>query len=222
LPLLEALFGPGVVTREGAFPAEAPFLFDEEHANIARAVPVRQVEFAAGRALARSALAELGIGPQPLVNDAAGAPQWPPNVVGSITHTRRTPGGFVAAVAAPMRVAMALGVDAEFEDSLREDLWPLTLRDDERAALGKLAPSARRRVASLIYSAKESYYKCQYTLTRQMLDFSAASVQVDADRGTFALVVRQHAGTRFREGDVLRGRYASRDGLIVTSLEVVS
>jgi 4'-phosphopantetheinyl transferase EntD len=195
-----------------------PALLPEELACVERAVLVRQLDFAAGRVLARSALEALGVRGFALVGDPAGAPRWPAHIAGSITHTRRVEGGFAGVVAAPKSTARSLGIDAESEDGLTEELWPSVLRDEERARLARLPASERLAAASLIFSAKECYYKLQYALTGQFLDFMAATIEDDAASGTFAVVVRQDAGTAFRTGDVLQGRFVRRDGLIVTGM----
>ena len=63
-------------------------LFPAEEAVIADAVDRRRREFATARACARAALAKLGVPAAPIVPGSRGAPQWPPGVVGSITHCR--------------------------------------------------------------------------------------------------------------------------------------
>ena len=217
-PLLPEIFSAPVVTREGPIPGSMPQLPPEELACVDRAVLVRQLDFAAGRVLARSALEALGIRGFPLLSDPRGAPLWPPGIAGSITHTRRVGAGFAGVAAAPLTAVRSLGVDAEDEDGLTEDLWPSVLRDEERAHLAALPAGERRAAASLIFSAKESYYKLQYALTGQFLDFMAATIEVDPSAGTFRVLVRQEAGTEFRPGDVLHGRFVRRDGIVVTGM----
>jgi len=219
--MLQGLFSDRVVTREGPLAGgDTRALAASELACVARAVPERRAEFAAVRALARSALEALGVVDFALVNDASGAPQWPAHVVGSITHTRRAGGDFGAVVAASAGLVRALGLDAEADAALNEELWPAVLCDEERAALAAVARSDRARAATLMFSAKECYYKCQFSLTRQFLDFSAAAVVLDRARGTFDVVVRQRAGHAFREGDVLPGRFVWRSGLVLTAIEL--
>jgi 4'-phosphopantetheinyl transferase EntD len=219
--LLPRLFGTAVVTREGPIPTAMPSLPPEEAACVASAVLVRKLDFAAGRSYARSALETLGVRGFALINEPSGAPRWPEGFVGSITHTRRTGSGFAAAVAAARSVVRSLGIDAESDRGLTEDLWPSVLRDEERAHLATLPPSERVRTASLMFSAKECFYKLQYPLTGQFLDFAAATIAVDAAAGAFEVTVRQDAGTVFRVGDTLRGRFACAEGLVVTGMELV-
>ncbi|HEX4447902.1 MAG TPA: 4'-phosphopantetheinyl transferase superfamily protein, partial [Polyangiaceae bacterium] len=220
--LLPRIFGASVVTREGPIPTAMPALPPEEAACVANAALVRKLDFAAGRSCARSALEALGIHGYALINAPSGAPKWPDAVVGSITHTRRTGGGFAAAVAAARSVVRSLGIDAESDQGLTEDLWPSVLRDEERAHLATLPPSERVRTASLMFSAKECFYKLQYPLTGQFLDFAAATIGVDAAGGAFEVTVRRDAGAAFRVGDTLHGRFARGEGLVVTGMELLA
>jgi 4'-phosphopantetheinyl transferase EntD len=218
--LASGLFSSRVVTREGSLPTEMPPLPRDELACVASAVLVRQLDFAAGRELARAALEALGVRGFSLVNDAAGAPVWPPGVVGSITHTRRHARGLAAVALADAAVVRSVGIDAESDEGLTPDLWPSVLRDEERARLDALPERERVRAASIFFSAKECYYKLQFPLTRQFLDFTAVTVDLDETGSAFRVLVRKGSGEAFREGDVFVGRFACGDGLVVTGLEL--
>src|SRR4051812_40738925 len=61
-------------------------LFPEELSTISRAGEKRRAEFRSVRGCARIALPRFGLARPPLLPDAAGAPAWPPGVVGSMTH----------------------------------------------------------------------------------------------------------------------------------------
>ncbi len=197
-----------------------PALPREELACVASAVPVRQLDFAAGRELARAALEALGVRGFSLVNDEAGAPAWPPGVVGSITHTRRRARGFAAVALADAEAVRSVGIDAESDEGLTPDLWPSVLRDEERVRLDALPERERVRAASIFFSAKECYYKLQFPLTRQFLDFTAVTIDLDETGSAFRVLVRKGSGEAFREGDAFVGRFACGDGLVVTGLEL--
>jgi 4'-phosphopantetheinyl transferase EntD len=71
----------------------------------------------------------------------------------------------------------------------------------------------------LLFSAKESVYKAWFPLTRRWLDFSEASVTVDADAETFAarlLVPATRPDGRPLTG--FTGRWLARDGLLLTAI----
>jgi 4'-phosphopantetheinyl transferase EntD len=71
----------------------------------------------------------------------------------------------------------------------------------------------------LLFSAKESVYKAWAPVTGQFLDFDSADVRFDPHTGTFTarLLV---PGAELVAGPCgeLRGRFAARDGLVVTAI----
>ncbi len=101
---------PGNVVVVTAAPGDelAPLLPGEDDL-VADAVHSRRVEFAAGRACARTGLRRLGIGDRAILADSRRAPRWPAEVVGSITHCA----GFTAAAVALRSEVAMLGIDAE-------------------------------------------------------------------------------------------------------------
>ena len=93
-------------------------LYFEEQGLVSGASPSRVAEFAAGRFCARHALARLGFSRFPLLKGLDGAPVWPPNVVGSITHS----GGYCAAAAGFRSQFGGIGIDAEVIGDISEDM----------------------------------------------------------------------------------------------------
>ena len=186
---------------------------------VAGAVDKRRREFAAGRALARQALMALGVPPEDcdLVPDQDGVPGWPAGVVGSITHA----GGWCAAAVARAAAVRSLGIDGE--DLARVDGEPdwlrLVLRPAEREALAGLDPDEVGRRALVVFSAKESFYKCQFPLTRVRLDFQDVEVVVRAEEGGFDLECAVPLPGLPRRWS---GRYAVADGLVLTAVELAA
>jgi len=210
---------PPQVAVEGAF--DDPLhvvLFPEEEAVIAKAVFKRRQEFAIARACARAALGKLGLPPVPIVPGPRGAPQWPPGVVGSITHCV----GYRACAVARDRDLVTIGLDAEPHDRLPEGVLEAIASADERAALSALAAAAPGvHWDRMLFSAKESVYKTWFPLTLRWLGFEDASIDIDPANGTFAArllvdgpVVNGGALTGFE------GRWLVSDGLIVTTIVV--
>jgi len=166
-PLLAALFPAEVRTAEQRQPGDPALLYPEEAAYLRQAIAKRVGEFAAGRLCAREALAQLGIAGFPLLVGADRRPQWPENVVGSITHTQ----GFGAAVAAPRARIRAIGVDAEVVGRVKPALWQKICAPQEIDWLGRLSGPEQERLGALVFSAKEAFYKCQYGLTESWVGF---------------------------------------------------
>ena len=167
-----AIFTAGVVGAELIGPGDPASLTPAE-ADCGRDMSsLRLREFAAGRACARRVLAEFGIAGFSLVPAADRVPVWPAGFTGSITHTT----GYCAAMAAPKQHCRSVGLDAELIADVAEDLWPTIANESELSQLRALGAAGAQRLAALIYSAKESFYKCQYTVTGQWLDFHDVGV----------------------------------------------
>jgi 4'-phosphopantetheinyl transferase EntD len=169
---------PAAVRTRAAYGDEldhAP-LYPEEQAAVARAVPKRRAEHAAGRACAREALAALGRPAGPIPRDEAdhGAPVWPYGVVGSITHCD----GYRAAAVASAGDVLALGIDAEPDGPLPEGvLDAVHSTPEERAALSDLTASDPQiHWDRLLFSAKETVYKAWYPYHHRMLGFEEAEL----------------------------------------------
>jgi 4'-phosphopantetheinyl transferase EntD len=214
-PRIAALFAPCAAAFETRDTFAANTLLPEEQQFLARAVPKRIHEFAGGRACARAALAQLGFNGIALPVGAARAPVWPPGTTGSITHT----GGFCAAVAATTAQMRALGLDVELADSVKPHLWHRICSPEELATLQSADPEGAIAAATLLFSAKEAFYKCQYFLTGQWLGFADISITVEPDgftvRPTRTLEISQH-----RPGP-WQGRYLRESELVITGVCII-
>jgi 4'-phosphopantetheinyl transferase EntD len=166
--LVESLFPPDVAAAELRVPGDPALLDPEEASSVARAVPKRVGEFAAGRLCARSALKRFGIASFPVRAARDRQPVWPAGFVGSITHTQ----GFCAAVIGEQARFVGLGLDTEHADAVGADLWPSICIAAELAWIASLPAGERTRAATLVFAAKEAFYKCQYPTTFEWLSFS--------------------------------------------------
>jgi 4'-phosphopantetheinyl transferase EntD len=212
---------PPEVAAEEAF-GDVPdvALFPDEEAVIARAVDKRRREFTTARACARAALAKLGVPPVPIVPGLRGAPQWPPGVVGSITHCA----GYRASAVARACDVVAIGLDAEPHDTLPPGVLGAIAYGGEEARLAALA-AARPEVCwdRILFCAKESVYKAWFPLTRRWLGFEEASVTIDPVNRTFT--ARLLVDGPVVNGAVLvgfEGRWLVSDGLIATAIVVTA
>ena len=223
---------PRTVRTRAAYGGEldhAP-LHPEEAPAVARAVPKRRGEYAAGRACARAALAALGAAPGPLLRDGRGAPVWPDGVVGSITHCD----GYRAAAVARSADILTIGVDAEPHGPLPDGvLEAVHSTDEERGALKALTASLPQvHWDRLLFSAKETVYKAWYPYHRRFLGFEEAELLLAPDLDTPASHVPDRGtytgrllvpGPLLEEGvgpEVFTGRWIVRDGLAVTAIVV--
>ncbi len=172
-PLLASLFPAGVIVTELRAPGDPALLLPAESVHLARAAAKRAQEFAAGRLCARRALREFGIDQYPLGVGADRQPVWPPGFVGSITHTA----GLCAAAVAHRGAITAVGIDTEIVGHVTQDIWPTICVAGEAAWVDSLSPAEQAAAVTLIFSAKEAFYKCQFPLTGEWLDFHDLSVE---------------------------------------------
>jgi len=215
-PGMASLFPPLVVAAELRAPGDPSLLDPAERTAVAGAIESRVREFAAGRLCARRALRELGLERAvPAAPDRQ--PIWPSAVVGSITHTE----GLAAAVVAPRRAFAALGLDTERAGRLKPELWPKICIAEEIAWLESLAPTERTAAATLIFAAKEAFYKCQYPSTGQWLYFADARViaQWGSDAGCLSIVPTRAIALLASDGLAahaasLPGRFRLHEGLV--------
>jgi enterobactin synthetase component D / holo-[acyl-carrier protein] synthase len=214
---LGSLFPAGTVVAELRSPGNPELLLPTEGAHLGRAVPSRIQEFAAGRLCARRAMAQFGIAGFALLTADDRQPIWPPSVVGSITHTA----GFCAAAVAERSKVRALGVDTERMGRVNAEIWPSICTPAEMAWIASLASPERAAAANLIFSAKEAFYKCQYPLTHEALNFHDARVEVPAfgaSEGMFYIHPMRELAIAREVPLPLQGRYLCHEGFITAGL----
>jgi 4'-phosphopantetheinyl transferase EntD len=190
------------------------FLQAGEMQYVARSLPKRVAEFTAGRACARAALAELHIVDFPLHVGARREPLWPSGITGSITHAHDYCG---VAVAETTRFA-SLGIDAERRGSVRPELWSQLTTQLERSSLERITRARAIDLATVIFSAKEAFYKCQFQVTRQWINFSEVSVSCYAD----SFQIRPQSDLRLNTvvPEPWVGRFTLSDDLVLTAISL--
>jgi 4'-phosphopantetheinyl transferase EntD len=227
--LVARVFDARVATAELRGEADASLLYPAEATYCARFAPKRRNDFTAGRLSARRALADLGIGHFPIPANADRSPRWPAGIVGSISHTD----GYACAAVALESAIGSIGVDVEIVGRVTRNLDPLIFTRRESAFLATLAEAERARAATIIFSAKEAFYKCQYAVTRTWLDFQDATLELttaEADGlvapapdellgGTFTVEIADgllapHGGLR----PPWRGKFCIARDLVVTGI----
>jgi 4'-phosphopantetheinyl transferase EntD len=206
---LAGLFPPGTIGFEVEPPVEAASLFPEELESIRHAVPKRVGEFAAGRACARQALAGLGYRRVPLPAGPDRRPVWPNGIVGSISHTD----GFCVAVAARAGCVTAIGIDVERTGRIEERIWKSICTPEELSWLRRRPPGDQPILATILFSAKESFFKCQFGSTGLRPDFTEVAIEVIAHRGF--RVQGRRSGLESIAARV-QGAIAVRGNLVVT------
>ncbi len=213
------LFPESVILVARRAPGDEAQLLPEEAHYVATARPKRKQEFAAGRWCARAALSRLGVHDFPLRASPDRQPLWPEGYRGSITHTA---GLCMAAVASGARI-LALGLDSEVVGAPTPDLWQTIGRAEELAWIDSLPAAERPAAVTLLFSAKESLYKCQYPLTGEWLDFHDLLLEAPdwgAPAGPFTL----RPTRRIRFADLaampVAGRYVFHEEFVSTGIAI--
>jgi enterobactin synthetase component D len=214
---------PACVFEETTFSIDKLTLRRLEHVyplpnTLQRAVLKRQVEFLAGRVCAQQAIARLTGRKQaiiPLQSDRS--PGWPAGVVGAITHTA----GYAAALVAPSTRYHGIGIDCECvlspdKLSLHEYICiPNELED----LLARYSTWSPEKLLTLIFSAKESLYKCLYPQVHKFFDFSAARVTVlDMEYHTFTIQLEKDVHTNMRAPSRWIGSFIHQHHLLMTMI----
>lgn len=214
LALCRPLLGVGVALAISDAQGDPPSPYPEESACLSpRAVAGRRKEFAAGRAAAREALAQLGLAPQAILVGDDRAPIWPAGLVGSISHS----GDCAMAAVARRGDAQAIGIDVEEGTPLEDGLVGIICSESERAWLQAQAEPAL--MAKLVFSAKEAAYKCQYPMSRRLFGFEGMELEIDLTGGAFRAIFTADQPP-FARGAEIPGRFAIGAGLIVTAAEL--
>jgi 4'-phosphopantetheinyl transferase EntD len=214
---LRELFPQGVLAAELRGAGDPAALYPEEARHLQKAVHKRAEEFAAGRSCARLLLREFGIHNFAIGVGAHRQPLWPETLVGSITHTA----GFCAAVVAPKENLRSVGIDTEITGSVKPELWRGICTPSETAWLRTLPPSAQPAAATLVFSAKEAFYKCQFAVTQEFLGFHDVSVELpawDAKGGAFMVVANRRIELERYTATLPQGQYLFHEQFITSGI----
>ncbi|MHB8744526.1 MAG: 4'-phosphopantetheinyl transferase family protein [Sulfuricaulis sp.] len=216
-PLLASLFPAGIVAAELRKSVDPSLLFPNEAQNLKRAVPKRIQEFTAGRLCARRALEKFGITDYPLTMNSNHQPHWPASYIGSISHIT----GMCGAVVAQQSRFRAIGLDMEIVGHVTPEIWPYICTPVETAWLATLHGLEQARCAALIFSAKESFYKCQYGVTQQWLEFGDVSLDLissEMNIGCFVLRPRRRINLLEHDDMPWIGRFRFHGNLVATGV----
>jgi 4'-phosphopantetheinyl transferase EntD len=211
---LATLLPAGIAVVQAGESVPLDTLLVEERAMVVAATPKRMLEFATGRWCARKALREKGIEGFPVLADANRAPVWPRGIVGSITHTE----GFYAAAIGRRDSFAGIGIDAEIDGRVGRELWSDLFTIEEIDGLELLSEPKRASMATVMFSAKESFYKAQYSFTNAWLDFTSAAVSIEGDRWHLQLVNPRSAFARLQQP--ISGRFAIYDQRVLTAIAI--
>lgn len=216
--VLTAILPPGVESEECFGDLPGGFLFPAEERAMAHAVEGRRREFATVRCLARACLGRLGFPGVPLMSGPGGAPSWPTDVRGSMTHCA----GYAGAAVGRSELISAIGIDAEPDAPLPEELMELVATRTEQARLRDTAYApGSPRWDRLLFCAKEAVFKAWFPLVGEWLEFEDAEIRFGPRPGAFTADLRRDGLTvGGRPVTRLDGRWVRDRGILQTAVVV--
>lgn len=159
-------------------PKDYTFEFQNEADCLKSAGDYRKREFTAGRNCARSALEQLGIPRSALPPDDHGVPGYPDGAVACISHSR----DYCAAIAARDSAYRALGLDLEMTNRLGPSAIGRTVHPDEKAFV-----QGDQKKATLIFCAKETFFKAQFPLWQTYANFQDLAFNINEQSGSMTI-----------------------------------
>ena len=134
-----------------------------------------------------------------------GAPLWPSGFVGSITHTA----DIVWVAAASRRNVGAIGIDSEpiIAAARARRLAPCIALPDEIAGTRHVLGVDDAVATTLLFSAKESLFKCLYSHLRRPFDYLDARVEFCGATATFRARLQPPFGDELPHRRGIKGRF---------------
>lgn len=169
--------------------------------SLTKAVIKRRAEFLAGRYCAMKSLQILGINDANVGIGENKTPIWPNSIVGSISHSD------VDAIAITSNISTinGLGIDLEEFASMDtvENVKNSILCSDEHNTI-YLFSNNKPLVFTLIFSAKESFFKAVYPTVKRYFAFDAISVvSIDWRQNTLLFRLNYTLHEKFMEGKLM-------------------
>jgi 4'-phosphopantetheinyl transferase EntD len=172
---LQALLGQHAAVCCCSTNGDVSTLAAVERSSILGAITRRQKEFAAGRTAAREAMRRLGKMSVAIPMQGDRSPQWPDDLVGSISHSHAT----CISVVAVKSHFKSIGVDVEPDQDLSRELWDLIGLPNELRRASGLPKPLQGRWMMRIFCAKEAYYKWMYPRALRALEFHDVEITMD-------------------------------------------
>ncbi len=214
VPNIQQLFSGHVFTACCRIEDREYALCREEAVSVETAVAGRRNEFGAGRMCARKALEKLGIHNCVLTRQSDGSTAWPPGIVGTISHSDVWCG---AAVARQSDYS-GIGFDIEAVDRVTRNIARKVLTEDERAWVGRQDADESGKWFALIFSAKESIYKCLSPLMKKGPGFTDAEILLHPDDLSFGVRLTDEIASQIPSSLTFRGQYMLYGGEVFTGI----
>ncbi len=176
-PLFPDLTGPGLAAGWASIDALQGTLDPAEWQDVAAAAAPRQREFVAGRLLVTALADSLSLVAKPVRRAEDRSPIWPADRRGSLSHCKELCAGVVGR---PDAIQSA-GIDVEALGRVQPKLWPTLFTERERHYFRSIDPAHVAIETTTFFSAKETFYKCQFPLTESWVGFQDVELERTSD-----------------------------------------
>lgn len=185
--------------------------FHEENiyfpSDVQRSAPKRQMEYFYGRLVARRALEDFQLGESRIETGLSREPIWPTGITGSITHNE----SYAAAIALDARVHGAIGIDLETlisKEKIDGVLSTIATVSEASYLLQLKTNLSVETLVTVLFSAKESFFKAAFPLVGFFFDFDAVELCfLDPNKKTLVFRVQSTLSKFFIRGSFHKGRY---------------
>lgn len=175
----------------------------------------RQNEFITGRICARRALKNLEIYNYPVLFNEYRLPVFPSIVVGSIAHTSN----YCAVVLGLNTKYSSIGIDIEHISKMKGDYFNTFCTIEELLLLKGYSEQEQMEKATILFSAKEAFYKLQFQITLKMLFFKDVYCSI-LDNNTFSITLFKQLHKQFYCNSIFTGSYCISNGMVFTALHL--
>lgn len=192
--------------------------------SLQKAVAKRRAEYLAGRFVARQVLNMLEVRDYQLAIGIDRAPQWPPGLIGSISHNNQR-ALCVAQIITPAaettnthlhRHGIGLDIESIISAKRAANLWTGILSEDEHRCF-QHGPLPFNQLLTLAFSAKESLFKAVYPQLGRYFDFLEAKLlSYSLDTGDFELQLLRELSGDFPAGRCFTGCFTLNDSDVQT------
>jgi len=178
----------------------------------------RRDEFSLGRYCAHRALSKFELESVPILRTAeTREPCWSKSVRGSITHSE----GFAASAVGLAKDVYGIGIDLESMSRVVDfNIRRHVCVDKEREFLESLPIEQANRYLRIIFSAKESIFKCFFPISQTYIYFQDAEIIIDEKNSEFSFSLSKACTGITAAGFQHYGRFSIMDDLLLTSIYI--
>lgn len=188
-------------------------IFKDEYEYIKSSVQKRKNEFSTGRVLVKKCLRKLNVFDFPVVRTKEGAPVFPGHISGCISHTTN----YCIVALARKSIYSSIGLDVEEISGMNRKIAEKICTDSELRQLADKSENLYIKYATLLFSAKECFYKLQYPITKIMLGFRDVEIEIIDNKSFVArLIKKDNNNSGILKGS--KGCYFYKNGLVFTGM----